>query len=123
MKVNLIALGGQGDVRPYMAVGSRLQQMGHTVKIATHGEFEGHVRCGAEAVRPLLDDRARDITKACLGTEAVIFSPLAYLAGHIAERMGIPCLAGDGVPEYRTRYYPSPFVMAGRSLGWPINWL
>jgi UDP:flavonoid glycosyltransferase YjiC (YdhE family) len=160
MKVNLIALGGQGDVRPYMALGARLRQLGHTVKIATHSEFAehvreigldfieiggspramleseagqrwlnsgsnvfAHVRLSAEAVRPLLDDRTRDITKACLGTEAIIYSPLAYLAAHIAERMGIPCFAGDGIPQYRTRYHASPFCWAGRSLSWPINWL
>jgi UDP:flavonoid glycosyltransferase YjiC (YdhE family) len=82
-----------------------------------------HVRLSAEAVRPLVDDVTRDITKACLGTEAVIFSPLAYLAAHVAERMGIPCFAGDGIPQYRTRYFSSPFVWAGRALGGPINWL
>ncbi len=156
----MIAIGGQGDVRPYMALGVRLQQMGHSVKIATHSEFEAHtrdlglgfieiggspramleseagqrwleagsnvfahIRWGAEAVRPLLDDRARDITKACLGTEAIIYSPMAYPAAHLAERMGIPCFAADPVPQYRTRYFPSPVFGGGRSLGWPINWL
>ena len=160
MRVNMIAIGGQGDVRPYMALGARLQQMGHRVTIATHSEFAvdirdiglgfieiggspramleseagqrwvdsgsnivAHLRWSAKATASLLDDHTRDVTKACLGTEAVIFSPMAVPAAHVAERMGIPCFAGDGVPQYRTRYYSSPFVWAGRPLGGPINWL
>jgi len=156
----MIAIGGQGDVRPYMALGVRLQQRGHTVKIATHSEFEAdvrglglsfieiggspramleseagqrwlesgsnvfeHVRSSKEAVRHLLEDRMRDITKACLGTEAIIYSPMAFQAAHLAERMGIPCFAADPVPQYRTRYFPSPMVGGMGSLSWPINWL
>ena len=160
MRVNMIAIGGQGDVRPYMALGVRLQQMGHTVTIASHSEFAAdirdiglsfieiggsplamleseagqrwvdsgsnivaHLRWSAKATASLLDDRTRDIMKACLGTEAVIYSPMAVPAAHFAERMGIPCFAADGVPQYRTRYYSSPFVWAGRSMSGPLNWL
>lgn len=156
----MIAIGGQGDVRPYLALGVRLQQLGHRVVIATHSDFAAdirdlglgfleiggspramleseagqrwlasgsnvfeHVRWSAEAVRPLLEDRTHDIMRACLGTEAVIYSPMAYPALHIAERMGIPCFAADPVPQYRTRYFPTPTMAGGGSLSWPVNWL
>jgi UDP:flavonoid glycosyltransferase YjiC (YdhE family) len=156
----MIAIGGRGDVWPYLALAVRLQQMGHAVKIATHSEFEedirangvgfieiggspramleseagkrwlesgsnffAYVRRSAAATPALLESGTRDVMKACLGAEAVIYSPMAFPAWHFAERLGIPCFAGDGVPQYRTRYYPSPFVQAGRSLSGPINWL
>jgi UDP:flavonoid glycosyltransferase YjiC (YdhE family) len=156
----MIAIGSRGDVWPYMALGVRLQQMGHAVKIATHAEFEAdiraiglgyieivgspramleseagkrwvetgsnviaHLRLSAAATRPLMDDGTRDVMKACLGAEAVIYSPMGFAASHFAERLGIPCFAADGVPQYRSRYFPSPLVRAGRSMGKPINWL
>lgn len=156
----MIAIGSRGDVWPYMALGVRLQQMGHSVKIATHREFEAdiraiglgfleivgspramldseagkrwvstgsnflaHLRLSGEATRPLMDDGTRDVMKACLGAEAVIYSPMGFAASHFAERLGIPCFAGDGVPQYRSWTFPSPLVNAGRSLTPPLNWL
>jgi sterol 3beta-glucosyltransferase len=44
MRVTLLAIGGRGDVWPYLAFGLGLQRAGHSVKVATHEDFESSVR-------------------------------------------------------------------------------
>lgn len=45
----LLTIGSRGDVQPYIALGKRLLQEGHRVRIATHGEFQSWI----ESVRAL----------------------------------------------------------------------
>lgn len=44
MRVRIITIGSEGDVRPYTALGVGLQTAGHDVRIATHVGFEPLVR-------------------------------------------------------------------------------
>lgn len=44
MRVRVITIGSQGDVRPYVALGAGLRAAGHDVRIATHPGFEDLVR-------------------------------------------------------------------------------
>src|SRR5262249_14338344 len=44
MRVRVITVGSQGDVRPYVALGVGLQATGHDVRIVTHPGFEDLVR-------------------------------------------------------------------------------
>ena len=44
MRVRIITIGSQGDVRPYVAFGVGLQQAGHDVRIVTHPGFQSLVR-------------------------------------------------------------------------------
>src|SRR5688572_31926284 len=44
MRIRIITIGSQGDVRPYVALGAGLQTAGHDVRIATHPAFEVLVR-------------------------------------------------------------------------------
>ncbi|KAG8700961.1 hypothetical protein FRC09_005645 [Ceratobasidium sp. 395] len=39
MSVNIMIVGSRGDVQPYLALGQKLQQYGHTVCLATHETF------------------------------------------------------------------------------------
>lgn len=39
----MLTIGSRGDVQPYIALGLRLKQDGHTVVIITHDEFKGWV--------------------------------------------------------------------------------
>ncbi len=39
MKIAIIALGSQGDVQPYIALGAGLKRAGHDVRIVTHENF------------------------------------------------------------------------------------
>jgi sterol 3beta-glucosyltransferase len=43
MRIAIIALGSRGDVQPYIALGRGLKQVGYTVRLATHENFEGLV--------------------------------------------------------------------------------
>ncbi len=43
MQLTIIAIGTRGDVQPYLALGQGLSRAGHTVRVATHQEFEGLV--------------------------------------------------------------------------------
>ncbi|GJJ09558.1 hypothetical protein Clacol_003781 [Clathrus columnatus] len=38
-----LTIGSRGDVQPYIALGKRLLQEGHRVRIATHGEFQSWI--------------------------------------------------------------------------------
>ena len=44
MRIRVITIGSQGDVRPYVALGAGLKAAGHDVRIATHPAFENLVR-------------------------------------------------------------------------------
>jgi UDP:flavonoid glycosyltransferase YjiC (YdhE family) len=44
MRIRIITIGSQGDVRPYVAFGAGLRQAGHDVRIVTHPSFESLVR-------------------------------------------------------------------------------
>jgi sterol 3beta-glucosyltransferase len=44
MRVTMVCVGSQGDVQPYIALGLGLQAAGHSVRLATHAEFEIFVR-------------------------------------------------------------------------------
>ncbi|MBD2625052.1 glycosyltransferase [Trichormus variabilis] len=43
MRIAIIALGSQGDVQPYVALGKGLKAAGHVVRLLTHENFEGLV--------------------------------------------------------------------------------
>jgi UDP:flavonoid glycosyltransferase YjiC (YdhE family) len=44
MHITVLAVGTRGDVQPFVAVGSRLQAEGHTVRIGTHHVHEAFVK-------------------------------------------------------------------------------
>ncbi len=44
MRIVLLALGSRGDVQPFVALGKGLRATGHTVRVATHGDYESLVR-------------------------------------------------------------------------------
>jgi sterol 3beta-glucosyltransferase len=40
MRIAMIALGSQGDVQPYIALGKGLKEAGHTIRLITHLNYE-----------------------------------------------------------------------------------
>jgi len=44
MRIRIITIGSQGDVRPYVALGVGLKNAGHDVRVVTHPAFEPLVR-------------------------------------------------------------------------------
>ncbi|KAG8738659.1 hypothetical protein FRC10_006627 [Ceratobasidium sp. 414] len=44
MNVNIMIVGSRGDVQPYLALGQRLRDHGHTVRLTTHETFRQSVK-------------------------------------------------------------------------------
>ena len=44
MRIAIITIGSRGDVQPYIALGQGLIKAGHTVRLATHKDFEVFVK-------------------------------------------------------------------------------
>uniref|UniRef100_B8HZ79 Glycosyl transferase family 28 n=1 Tax=Cyanothece sp. (strain PCC 7425 / ATCC 29141) TaxID=395961 RepID=B8HZ79_CYAP4 len=53
MYIAIIALGSQGDVQPYIALGKGLKAGGHDVRLLTHENFEGQVTSHGLAFYPM----------------------------------------------------------------------
>jgi UDP:flavonoid glycosyltransferase YjiC (YdhE family) len=109
MRVTLLAVGSRGDLQPYLALGLALRARGHSVRVVTSHiyrrlvedtgltcvplSFDPHAlergdRSGP-GFRTALFDGLVETTKACEGSDALLYSHIG-LAGHsIAERDGI----------------------------------
>ncbi|CAE6475911.1 unnamed protein product [Rhizoctonia solani] len=44
MNINIMIVGSRGDVQPYLALGKKLQQYGHDVRLSTHETFRKMVK-------------------------------------------------------------------------------
>jgi sterol 3beta-glucosyltransferase len=62
VRVRIITIGAQGDVRPGVAFGAALQAAGHDVRIVSHPGFEGLVRRRGLDFAPVAGD-PRDLAK------------------------------------------------------------
>jgi sterol 3beta-glucosyltransferase len=56
MRITCLTIGSRGDVQPYIALGKRLMQDGHHVRIATHVEFEDWIRGHGIDFKPVVGD-------------------------------------------------------------------
>jgi UDP:flavonoid glycosyltransferase YjiC (YdhE family) len=56
VRVRVITIGSQGDVRPYVALGAGLRGAGHDVRIVTHPGFEALVRARGLDFAPVAGD-------------------------------------------------------------------
>ena len=56
MRVRIITIGAQGDVRPYIALGAGLKDAGHDVRVVTHHGFESLVRQNGLDFAPVSGD-------------------------------------------------------------------
>jgi sterol 3beta-glucosyltransferase len=56
VRVTILTTGSQGDVRPYVALGRGLQRAGHTVRLASHADFEPLVRSHGLEFSAVLDE-------------------------------------------------------------------
>ncbi len=56
MRVRVLTVGSQGDVRPYVALGAGLQAAGHDVRLVAHPAFEDLVRGSGLDFAPVAGD-------------------------------------------------------------------
>lgn len=68
----------------------------------------------------LFDQFLADSEAAMKGTEAVLFSVLAFPPYHLAEAAGVPAVAAYLQPMSRTRAFPSLFTRRGGSGWWNL---
>lgn len=77
------------------------------------------VRRLSELVEPWLDELLEAISPVCKDADVVVYSPLAFLAWHVAQATGTPTALAALQPYAPTRAFPT-VVLGRRSLG-PIG--
>nr|GEW04068.1 sterol 3-beta-glucosyltransferase UGT80A2-like isoform X2 [Tanacetum cinerariifolium] len=56
LQIVMLIVGTRGDVQPFVAIGKRLQEYGHRVRLATHSNFKEFVRSSGLEFYPLGGD-------------------------------------------------------------------
>ncbi|KAG0558077.1 hypothetical protein KC19_10G002800 [Ceratodon purpureus] len=56
LKVVMLIVGTRGDVQPFLAIGKRMQEYGHRVRLASHANFKGFVKTAGLEFHPLGGD-------------------------------------------------------------------
>jgi sterol 3beta-glucosyltransferase len=153
MKITILSIGSEGDVRYLLALGKALLAEGHSVNFATHRFFEKRVRslgfefslirvnpgeflnsdAGQIAVKqgkvldfirtlkPVILEAGIDSWAACQGTEALIYSPVAwYFGADIGDKLGVPNIAAWAQPVDPTSAFPS-WLVTQKHLGGTLN--
>ncbi|KAG9118567.1 hypothetical protein FRC07_006864, partial [Ceratobasidium sp. 392] len=142
MNVNIMIVGSRGDVQPYVALGQKLRQYGHTVRIATHATFRDPHELMSYMVRnpgliPGFESlRNGDIAKkqkmvaeSCFerddlqdgaglfAADAIISNPPTFAHIHCAEALGVPLLLPFTMPWCATTSFPHPLVNIKQNSG------
>jgi UDP:flavonoid glycosyltransferase YjiC (YdhE family) len=73
--------------------------------------------------RELMDQLHADIWKACQGTKAIVYAPLAIAGHYAAKKLNIPRLGAALQPLSRTWTHPSIFMPRWLRFGIPFNYL
>ncbi len=153
MKITILAIGSEGDVRYLFALGKALLAEGYTINFATHRFFENRARnlgfdfslirvnpgeflnsdAGQVAVKqgkvvdfirtlkPAIQEAGADSWAACQGTDALIYSPVAwYFGADIGDKLGIPNIATWAQPVDPTGAFPS-WLVTQNHLGGALN--
>jgi sterol 3beta-glucosyltransferase len=139
MRVLLVTTGSRGDVEPFAALAAGLARAGHDPLLAAPRRLAGHAAARGIPVAPLddgifalqqevagkgasasvtaarsalpllrrwLDDVA---TLQDSGADMVVYAPKSLGAHHLADRLGVPSIAGLPVPLFSpTARFPSP---------------
>lgn len=78
-------VGSRGDVQPFIALGTELQEHGHRVRLATHATFEHFVSCAGLEFYPLAGDPA-ELMSYMVRNPGLIPSMKSMLAGDIQKK-------------------------------------
>ncbi|MBN3868791.1 MAG: glycosyltransferase family 1 protein [Nostoc sp. JL33] len=128
LKITILTVGSRGDLQPYCALAIGLRRAGHQVTVATHENFASFVRqfdlefapiagnmqeflqsklqqrlIAGEKLNPyegdkLLLQQLESAWSACVGSEVIIYTPLATFGYHIADKLGVPCFFASVLP-------------------------
>lgn len=135
MYITMLALGSQGDIQPYVALGKGLRHAGHEVRFITFESYHAIVEKTGLEFYPIRGDAkalvmaagtnmlslirsfgslaegyAQDLgalVPKLKGTDILINQlPLALYGYDLAEKLSIPMLVAAVIPLTRTRTYP-----------------
>jgi len=76
-----------------------------------------------QLMQPFIEKLLVDSFHACQGTDAIIYSPLAFGGYSIAEQLGVPSYLAALQPSRRTRAFPNLLTPVNLNLGGTYNWL
>lgn len=136
MKITIFAVGSRGDVQPYVALGLGLKKAGHVVSVAAYSFFKEFVESYGLLFYPLSGNPQAhllriahanrnpisfykqifsflsksfliDCLKACDNAEAILFSPLGFLADGLRDTSQFPCFPAFYLPLTPTRHFPN----------------
>jgi UDP:flavonoid glycosyltransferase YjiC (YdhE family) len=98
MRIALLTLGSQGDVRPFVALGLGLQAAGHEVSLVTHGAFEPLIRRRGLSCSAVGDDPGdfleNDLGRMWLntgGNALLFFRQFSHIAQALIQQYMIDC--------------------------------
>jgi len=149
MRFVLVALGSEGDIRPFIALAMELEGAGHEVSIATFsyyfemiqnhqidcvqiGNFSTLSRRHFINIRFLRTIKStlvncpgflEELWRVCQHAEVIIYNVVTFPCFYIAEKLKKPCFAVFMQPHHPTRAFPDPSVTEGRSMGGVFNLL
>ncbi len=99
LNVAILVTGTRGDVEPFIAIGQRLAQDGHRVRLATHAELRDLVESNGLEFYPLGGD-ARELTAYMVGTGARLLPAQIDQLADIIESTWDACTEKDpGRPD------------------------
>jgi sterol 3beta-glucosyltransferase len=106
VKITILTAGSRGDVQPYIALGLALQKAGHSIRIATFGNFKTLVESSGLEFYLVRGD-VMQVSRSELGREAMSpdnplkvllsFNQLKKLVGDLQQDFYNACIGADAV--------------------------
>jgi len=151
MHITIVAWGGHGDIRPYIALALGLKQAGYVVKFVTTPDREefitsygfnsetincenfdvswqlpGHnpfhiTDAQKRTLQPFKSSYLNELWRVCQQAEVIIFNTYGFASYYIAEKLGIPCYAACVQPHHQTHAFTNPYVPIIPHLGNTYN--
>ncbi|KAL0928320.1 hypothetical protein M5K25_000194 [Dendrobium thyrsiflorum] len=131
LQIVILIVGTRGDVQPFVAIGKRLQDYGHRVRLATHANFKDFVLTAGLEFYPLGGDpkvlagscRDPDVDSGIpFKADAIIANPPAYGHTHIAEALNVPIHIFFTMPWTPTTEFPHPLSRVKQPAGYRLSY-
>ncbi|KAL2958661.1 hypothetical protein AAZX31_18G220300 [Glycine max] len=106
LQIVMLIVGTRGDVQPFVAMGKRLQEDGHRVRLATHKNFEDFVMNAGLEFYPLGGDP----------------KVLAGWHTHVAEYLKVPLHIFFTMPWTPTSEFPHPLSRVKQPIGYRLSY-
>ncbi|XP_066397063.1 sterol 3-beta-glucosyltransferase UGT80A2-like isoform X2 [Miscanthus floridulus] len=140
MQIAMLIVGTRGDVQPFIAIGKRLQDYGHRVRLATHANFKDFVMTTGLEFYPLVGDpkilagymvKNKGFLPATPSEipiqrkqirDAIIANPAAHGHVHVAEALNIPIHIIFTMLWTPTCEFPHPFSHVKQPAGYRLSY-